>query len=73
MPVHEYTCRACETSFEELVFGDEKVVCPECKSAKVDKRFSTFAAHGESAPAAPAPGSCGTCGDPRGPGACRRN
>lgn len=74
MPVYEFVCKQCERPFEELVFGGEKVACPACKSARVEKRFSTFAAHGaESSTPTPPPGGCGTCGDPRGPGACRMN
>ncbi|MFO1011881.1 MAG: zinc ribbon domain-containing protein [Planctomycetota bacterium] len=72
MPVYEFVCKDCGEPFEELVFGGEKVVCPACRGAQVEKRFSTFAAHGDGASAELPPG-CGTCGDPRGPGACRRN
>lgn len=76
MPVYEYVCQACAHPFEELVRGDERVICPACASRKVEKRFSTFAtaadhsASGAPAPADFAPGACGRCGDPRGPGAC---
>jgi len=75
MPVYEYVCRRCAHPFEELVIGDERPVCPSCKSVDLEKRFSVFATSGEAASAAPAagPGSCGSCGDPRGPGACARN
>ena len=31
MPLYEYECRKCEHVFEELVFGDEPVVCPKCQ------------------------------------------
>jgi len=68
MPVYEYACRKCGHEFEELVFGDEKPVCPKCKAAKPEKKFSVFGTQGE-----PAPPGCGTCGDPRGPGACSLN
>jgi len=76
MPIHEYVCHACQAQFEELVRGEEAIECPVCRSAKVERRFSTFAtanpAKTASTPAsAPqAPGGCGTCGDPRGPGSC---
>ena len=69
MPVYEYVCRSCGHPFEELVLGAERVRCPECESASVEKQLSVFAVNGERAPQ-PAPGSCGQCGDPRGPGAC---
>lgn len=72
MPVYEYVCSGCGHEFEELVFGDEKPVCPKCASAELEKKFSVFAA-GEASPDLPGPGACGTCGDPRGPGACAMN
>ncbi len=48
MPIFEYGCDECGETFEKLVrsFGTrkEKVVCPTCGSAKVNKKLSTFAA-----------------------------
>jgi putative FmdB family regulatory protein len=75
MPVYEYVCRRCEHAFEELVLGDERPACPKCSSADLEKKFSVFAAGGESKAAEDfsGPGACGTCGDPRGPGACSLN
>jgi putative FmdB family regulatory protein len=74
MPVYEYVCRSCSHPFEELVFGDEQPVCPKCASAKLEKKFSVFAAGGDASTAdSSGPGGCGTCGDPRGPGACSMN
>ena len=75
MPVYEYVCRRCDHAFEELVLGAERPACPKCGGADPEKKFSVFAAGGESksAEAGPDPGACGTCGDPRGPGACAMN
>jgi putative FmdB family regulatory protein len=44
MPLYEYVCSDCRTSFEKLVrrFGDE-VSCPSCASTAVDKQLSVFA------------------------------
>jgi putative FmdB family regulatory protein len=44
MPIYEYTCRACEHRFEELVSstGGTLVACPQCSSDEVSKLFSTF-------------------------------
>lgn len=72
MPIFEFVCRECDEPFEELVRAGERVTCPRCKSARLEKRFSTFAATSEASAQPTPPGSCGTCGDPRGPGACRR-
>lgn len=44
MPIYEYVCSDCRAAFEKLVrrWG-EKVSCPSCSSAAVDKQISTFA------------------------------
>lgn len=75
MPVYEYVCKRCAHEFEELVSGSERPSCPECKSDRLEKKFSVFAAGGEARGSDDfqSPGSCGTCGDPRGPGACSTN
>jgi putative FmdB family regulatory protein len=76
MPIFEYLCQACKNQFELLVRESTKVECPECKSAKLEKQLSVFAAVSNSAkparremPVAP----CGSCGDPRGAGSCSTN
>jgi putative FmdB family regulatory protein len=53
MPLYEYQCRACGNTFEMLrrmKDADSDLECPCCHSAKVERRFSTFA------------GGCGTSG-----------
>lgn len=40
MPLYEFACPACDHTFEELVFGDEKVACPKCESPKIEKLLS---------------------------------
>jgi putative FmdB family regulatory protein len=74
MPVYEYACKKCGHEFEELVFGDEKPVCPKCKAGAPEKKFSVFGTQGESSGESESlPPGCGRCGDPRGPGACSMN
>lgn len=68
MPLYEYTCQACSTVFETLVFNtEEKVECPKCDSALVEKQMSV--------PAAPKvkslPMGCSTEGLSCGPRCCR--
>lgn len=71
MPVHEYICRACSRSFDELVFDSAAPPCPTCQAADVERVLSLFAVGRGQGPApVQAAGSCGSCGDPRGPGAC---
>ena len=45
MPVFEYKCKDCGWEFEELVYGNQEVHCPECDSDKTEKKISTFAAN----------------------------
>ena len=40
MPLYEYTCKECDHAFEALVFGQEKVECPECQGHRLEKLFS---------------------------------
>ena len=75
MPLYEFRCPTCETSFETLVRSDTKPACPSCGQEKLEKLLSVSAPPqmGGSAQAAPMGAPCGTCHDPRGPGACRFN
>lgn len=67
MPLFEYRCAGCGSVFEHLArsAGERPAACPKCGAKKVEKQFSTFAAH--QAPEAGLPGcasgSCtsGTC------------
>ncbi len=66
MPIFEYKCNACGKDFEKLVFGAQKVICPECRSEDVRKKFSTFGMSGvQNAGSAGCSscsgGSCKTC------------
>ncbi len=40
MPIFEYNCTKCGHKFEELVFGDEKPVCPACQASETEKVIS---------------------------------
>ncbi|MGH9320825.1 MAG: FmdB family zinc ribbon protein [Vicinamibacteria bacterium] len=77
MPIFEYRCKKCETEFETLVRNGDRPECPSCRSPRLTKLLSTFAAvSGKGASRASSdvgPAACGTCGDPRGPGACSMN
>jgi putative FmdB family regulatory protein len=67
MPIYEYTCKACDRSFEELVRNrsdEEQLRCPACKGRRVEKRMSRPAAArtgGDGGPGAAPPG-CGPIG-----------
>ncbi|MFN3334583.1 MAG: FmdB family zinc ribbon protein [Caldilinea sp.] len=49
MPLYEYVCSECGAFFEHWVrsaSAKEEVVCPQCRSHAVDKKFSTFGVKG---------------------------
>ena len=63
MPIYEYDCRGCGHSFELLVASDGKGArCPQCKSARLNRKFSVFSAHQGTAPSATE--SCAAVGCP---------
>ena len=44
MPIYEYLCKDCDTTYERLVRSNaEKVECPKCGSARKELQFSVFA------------------------------
>ena len=41
MPIYEYKCQKCDTSFEYLVMGGKDPdACPKCKSKKINRLMS---------------------------------
>jgi putative FmdB family regulatory protein len=41
MPIYEYTCEDCNTSFEYLVMGGKgPEACPKCKGKKIRQMIS---------------------------------
>lgn len=70
MPLYEYTCRKCEHTFEELVFGEESVECPQCHTDKVERLLSV-PARPQTADSA-LPMRCSGEGPPCGAPWCRR-
>lgn len=67
MPIFEYHCEDCSREFELLTRVGEEALCPGCQSARLRKKWSTFAAQG-GGKAAPVPAGhahgagCGCCG-----------
>lgn len=70
MPLYEFSCKKCEHTFETLVFGDEKVECPECQADKVERLLS-LPARPQSAPVG-LPTACNSAGPPCGAPWCRK-
>ncbi|NIA22191.1 MAG: zinc ribbon domain-containing protein [Anaerolineaceae bacterium] len=45
MPIHEFKCTKCGNDFEELVrTKGQRIACPKCGSAKIDRKLSVFGA-----------------------------
>ena len=42
MPVFDFECLVCKKKFTELVYGEEKAICPHCQSASSRKLISAF-------------------------------
>jgi putative FmdB family regulatory protein len=70
VPLYEYVCKECSTSFEELVFGEAAVVCPGCGRGDVQRllpsRVTVGGGHHGDSPPSP----CDRCGHAGGPGSC---
>lgn len=64
MPIFEYQCRDCGTTFEKIVGSNStEVTCQQCASTRVEKLLSVFAVSGGATRAAES-GPC-PCGAPR--------
>lgn len=44
MPIYEYKCNKCGSTFEALIRGSEVPACPDCKSEEVGRLMSAPAA-----------------------------
>lgn len=66
MPIFEFHCSECGSSFEELLLtasAIDQVICPSCESSQVVKKISLFAAKlpgGASSSLFSSPSSCNT-------------
>lgn len=63
MPLFEYMCVRCGSTFEKLVrsSGPQEIICPTCKSTTVQKQMSSFAVKGVSGGTAVGASSGGAC------------
>lgn len=67
VPLYEFACRKCDHTFEELVFGNERVVCPKCANAKLERLMSAPARPQSTAASTDLPMACKSDGPPCGP------
>lgn len=71
MPIYEFQCRDCESSFEHLspamATRDDAVACPKCRSCRTIRKVSVFAVGAAQSPLAgdAEPGMC-ACGKVKG-------
>ncbi len=46
MPSYDYTCKACKNTFTLILtmatHDKKRVVCPKCKSKKVEQQYGSF-------------------------------
>ena len=67
MPLYEFHCDACSSDFEVYLHSVSQRIkpeCPECKSNRIHKKFSSFGVNSKSAGGAsssPSSGGCATC------------
>ena len=66
MPIFEYSCGDCETTFEAFVTAERTAECPQCHGANLVKQFSSpgmvGASGGRGTQAMPMSGGCGAGG-----------
>ena len=71
MPIYDYRCGRCRHEFDQLVRGEEKVVCPSCQGEVLERLMSLTARPvsstmqaSSSPPIRPSGGGCcgGSCG-----------
>ena len=80
MPIYEFHCDACDTSFENMTSmsaRDQKVACPKCGSKKTGRKLSVVSVGAAGSPSAAAGGGghvhSGMCGCGKRPGSCGMN
>jgi putative FmdB family regulatory protein len=64
MPLYEFHCNACGKDNEILVRSSDwkGTECPACKSTRLVKKLSVFAASTKEAGGSRLPPACGPCG-----------
>jgi len=64
MPIFEYRCKDCNTTFDMLVKSNDEseIICPECKSSNNKKLFSAFSTSNSSSGSSYDSCASGNCG-----------
>jgi putative FmdB family regulatory protein len=55
MPIYEYHCQDCDSSFETFVRPghDDETECPSCSGVNINREMSVFASRGDNGKAEP--------------------
>jgi putative FmdB family regulatory protein len=64
VPIYEYECPACGSTFEQLIRSerDERAAaCPQCGNRKISRRLSVFAPRAAAPKASPSRAGCEGC------------
>lgn len=40
MPIYDYRCSGCGAHFEQLVRGEQQVICPHCSGTELERLIS---------------------------------
>ena len=76
MPIYEYKCDDCGSTFEKLIrrsSDTDTLECPSCGQKHLKQELSTFAAHANGASKSSDLPMCPSGGPCRNPGACGLN
>jgi putative FmdB family regulatory protein len=78
MPIYEFYCESCESTFDNrttMDARDQKVACPSCGSKKTGRKLSVVAVGAAGTSAVPSGGHqhSGMCGCGKRPGSCGMN
>ncbi|MBE0695394.1 MAG: zinc ribbon domain-containing protein [Anaerolineaceae bacterium] len=65
MPIYEYHCKSCNSTFEKMIRwseADRSPVCPNCQAQDTQKKLSNFASIGNQSSGSATSSSCGSSG-----------
>jgi putative FmdB family regulatory protein len=66
MPIYEYQCKSCASTFEKMIRwseADRSPTCPNCQSQDTHKKISNFASLGkQNSGSSTSSSSCGSSG-----------
>ncbi|RJQ44773.1 MAG: zinc ribbon domain-containing protein [Anaerolineaceae bacterium] len=64
MPIYEYVCLNCGTTFDQIrpfSQADNPIACPQCAHNETKRKLSMCYSHNESSQSSHASHTCGSC------------